>query len=346
MTRLVFFVLALSGTFRIQAQTAGAVAPHAIVIGVDGLSVDGIVRAATPRLHELMERGAWTLAARGVMPTLSSPNWESAIGGAPPEQHGITSNGYLRRMVEFEPVCHDEDGRFPTIFGVLHAQHPESRIAIFHDWGGFADLVERRAPDTIKHESGASRTIDSAIEYWPRNRPALLFVHLDNVDHAGHSVGWLDPAYYQAVTEADGYIGRVLDMVTREAAWDSTYVMVTSDHGGTRKGHGRNSLAEIQIPWILAGPGVAAGQIGIAVNTYDTAPTLAWIFDLEPPQCWTGRPVLAAFQRSSVLAKTRPPAALPERVCPVPAAVETLQLAARPVEAATHALASGPKDRP
>ena len=91
--------------------------------------------------------------------------------------------------------------------------------------------------------------------------------------------------------------GRVLDMIDRASAWDSTYVLVTSDHGGTRHGHGKNSLAEIQIPWILAGPGIEPGRITAPVNTYDTAATLAWIFNLEMPSCWTGRPVKTAFQR-------------------------------------------------
>jgi len=253
-----------------------------------------------------MERAAWTLTARGVMPTLSSPNWESMIGGAGPEAHGITSNGYFRRLVEFEPVCHDADGKFPTIFGVLRQQRPESGIAIFHDWKGFAELVESRAPDVMQHEAGAGRTVQAAMEYWARVHPALLFVHLDNVDHAGHAVGWVDKAYYNAVTQADEYVGEILDAIDRDGASSQTFVLVTSDHGGTRKGHGKNSLAEIQIPWILAGPGVVARHLDSIVNTADTAATLAWIFGLDMPECWTGRPALAAFGSADTLtAKTR-----------------------------------------
>jgi hypothetical protein len=292
-------LLCLGGALCAFAQTDVST-PRVIVIGVDGLSIDGITKASTPRLHELMGRAAWTLAARGVIPTLSSPNWVSIIGGAPPELHGITSNGHLHRKVAFEPVCRDGDGKFPTIFGILRQQQPRSRIAIFHDWGGFADLVEKRAPDIMRHEAGASRTVRAAIEYWTRYRPNLMFIHLDNVDHAGHAEGWLDESYYKAVAVADSYVGEVLDMVTREGGWDSTYVLVVSDHGGTRSGHGKNSLAELQVPWILAGPDIAPGRIDISVNTYDTAATLAWIFLLDPPQCWTGQPLLAAFQSTKM----------------------------------------------
>ena len=284
-----------------QAQTT---APRLIVIGIDGLSVDGVVSAKTPRLHELMERSAWTLVARGVMPTLSSPNWASMIDGAGPEQHGITSNGYLRKMVEIEPVCRDEEGMFPTVFQVMRAQQPSSRIAIFHDWGGFANLVEKHAPDVMQHVHPAPKTAETAADYWKRNHPALMFVHLDNVDHTGHADGWATPSYYRAVEDADSYAGLILDMLRQENALDSTYVLISSDHGGKGHGHGKNSLEEIQIPWILSGPGIQPGRVAAAVYTYDTAATIAWIFGLDAPACWVGRPVTAAFLPPVITAHT------------------------------------------
>src|SRR5215472_12140970 len=143
------FLCVLTLHLAASAQTVGR---HIIVIGVDGLSVDAVRTAKMPHLQKMISHAAWTLEARGVMPTLSSPNWASVIDGAAPEQHGITSNGYLRRMVEIEPVCRDSEGMFPTIFEVLRTQRSMSRIAIFHDWRGFADLVEKHAPDVMQHE--------------------------------------------------------------------------------------------------------------------------------------------------------------------------------------------------
>jgi len=287
----------------VPAGLAAASLPHVIVIGVDGLSVDGILKGSTPRLHQLMARAAWTLEARGVMPTLSSPNWASAINGAGPEQHGITSNGYLHKMVSLRPVCAGPDGVFPTIFGVLRAERPASHIAVFHDWPGFADLLEKSAPDVLRHERGAVRTTEAAIAYWKEIHPELMFVHLDNVDHTGHESGWSSSEYYGAVANADGYVGRILDMLAQEGALDSTFVLVTSDHGGKGRNHGKNSLVEITIPWILAGPEVAPGRIAAAIYTYDTAATIAWIFQLDTPECWIGRPATVAFRPAALLSR-------------------------------------------
>jgi predicted AlkP superfamily pyrophosphatase or phosphodiesterase len=310
-TKLLLLVMVAACCPRIFAQPAGTWrGPRVIIIGVDGLSVDGVATASVPRLRALMARAAWTMEARAVLPTLSSPNWASAINGASPAQHGITSNGYFRHMVEFAPVCRTEDGKFPTIFGLLRSAYPESRIAVFHDWDGFADLLEKQAPDVMRHVAGAANTTVAAIAYWTANRPALMFIHLDNVDHSGHAHGWLSKEYYKAVEDADAYVGQVQDMVDALAARESTYILITSDHGGNKHGHGKNSLAEIQIPWILAGPGVTPGEIAVPVNIFDTALTVAWIFHLDPSQCWIGRPVLTAFRPSLVAAHTNAARAL------------------------------------
>jgi arylsulfatase A-like enzyme len=79
---------------------------------------------------------------------------------------------------------------------------------------------------------------------------------------------------------------------------DRTIVLITADHGGVGKKHGGATMAEIEIPWILSGPGVAAGrELRKPVRTYDTAPTIAHILGVQPSECWIGRPVLEAFEK-------------------------------------------------
>src|SRR5207244_4506506 len=110
---------------------------HVVIIGVDGMSPKGVEVAKTPHMHQLMREGAWTLHARGVLPTVSSPNWASMIMGAGPEQHGITSNDWQTNKFDIPPVVSGPGGIFPTIFGVLREQKPQVKIACVHDWDGF-----------------------------------------------------------------------------------------------------------------------------------------------------------------------------------------------------------------
>lgn len=266
---------------------AFALAARVVVIGVDGLSVHAIPQADAPNINRIIKMGAWTLTARGVMPTVSSPNWASMIMAAGPEQHGVTSNEWQREKHEIEPVCQGTDSLFPTVFGVLRQQKPAAKIAVFHHWDGFARLVEKGAPDKIAHFKTGKETAESALAYWKQNKPDLLFVHLDLVDDAGHGHGWLTPEYYSAVTEADTYIGEFL-----KAIGPDTLLIVSADHGGTGKSHGNLNMGELQIPWMAIGAGVKAGQIKTPVNTYDTAATAAHALNLKPHPCWIGKPVL------------------------------------------------------
>jgi predicted AlkP superfamily pyrophosphatase or phosphodiesterase len=280
------------------AQVPGV--EHVVIIGVDGLSPDGIRKAPTPHLHQLMKTGASTLHARAVMPTVSSPNWASMIMGAGPEQHGVTTNDWELEKFEIAPTEVDAGGRFPTIFGLLRSQRPTAKIACFHDWKGFSRLFDRKAADIVEHLKGPVQTTERAIAYLKDKRPEFTFIHLDHVDGAGHDHGHGTPQYYQAVTEADRLIGLALKGLEDAGIGEKTVVLVTADHGGKGKGHGGATMGELEIPWILHGPGVAAGkELTTRVNTYDTAATVAYIFGLKTPECWIARPVVEAFSAHS-----------------------------------------------
>jgi len=287
----------LAGTVLAMAHLiAFAQVEHFVVIGVDGLNPDGIQHAATPNLDRLRARGAWTYHARGVMPTLSSPNWASMIMGAGPEQHGVTSNEWRTNKFQFTPTVMGPGGMFPTIFGVLRQQRPEAILGVFHDWDGFGRLFERSMVDVIENPRGPTNTTLRAVEFLKVRRPTFTFLHFDHVDHAGHSLGWATPAYYAAVGVADKLIGQVLAGITAAGIEDKTIVLVTADHGGVGKSHGGLTMAELEIPWIIAGPGIRVGhEITTPVNTGDTAATIAYAFRLQPPAAWIAQPVREAF---------------------------------------------------
>jgi len=277
---------------------ATAAVEHVLVIGCDGLGAVGITGTNTPVLHQLMRQGAWTLRARAVMPTSSSPNWASMIMGAGPEQHGVTSNDWQTNKFEIAPLVTGQGGMFPTIFGMLREQRPRSIIACVYDWDGFGRLLESRAPDILENVPNAVATVRRAREVIIGRRPTFTFVHLDSVDHAGHASGWKSPEYFLAVEQADRLVGDLLAALSEADIREKTVVLVTADHGGKGKSHGGLSMDELEIPWILTGPGVRQGHaITSEVNIYDTAATLAKIFKLTPPAAWIGRPVTEAFGR-------------------------------------------------
>lgn len=292
----------LTTLFALVGFSLGALAQvkHLVVVGVDGLSPDGILHAATPNLNRLQEQGAWTFHARGVMPTSSSPNWASMIMGAGPEQHGVTSNDWQPDKFDIAPIATGSGGIFPTIFGVLREQQPAAVIGVFHDWNDYGRLFERKAVNVIKDTDGPTNAVREAAAFWKGSQATFTFIHLDHVDHAGHEFGHGTPQYYASVEVADRLIGDAIAALRATGMWEKTILIVTSDHGGKGKGHGGATMGEIEIPWIITGPGVKAGyEIKSPVSTCDTAATIAYVFKLKQPDVWIGRPVREAFKVTS-----------------------------------------------
>ncbi|GAB5518843.1 MAG: hypothetical protein RhofKO_10940 [Rhodothermales bacterium] len=261
------------------------------------MSPDGIEYADTPVLDRLIREGASTMTARAVLPTSSSTNWASMIMGVGPEQHGITSNGWERDAYVLPAVVMgNEPPLFPSIFSLLHDQNPDAEIGAIYHWGGFGRLFEKKAVDHDVNLPTEATTTTEAVEYLNDAQPSFLFVHLDHVDGVGHGAGHGTPEYYSAVERADSLIGLVIHALEATGIADDALVIVSSDHGGIGKGHGGETEAEVEIPFILWGAGIKPNYaITHPVYTYDNAATAAYALGLEAPYAWIGRPVASAF---------------------------------------------------
>ena len=270
---------------------------HLIVIGVDAMSPDGIINADTPVMDELMANGSYTLNARAVLPTSSSTNWASMVSGAGPEQHGITSNGWERDEHTLPPVVKGAEGIFPTIFSVARKQRPEMEMGAIYTWTGFGRLIERSMLDYDTTEKNDELTLQKAIGYIKNKTPNFLFIHLDEVDHVGHSLGHKTPHFYDAVAHVDTQIGQIIQSTKDAGIFDNTTFIISADHGGIGYGHGGETEDEIEIPFIIYGKGIKENyMIKNQVYTYDNAATAALLLGIEQPQAWIGRPVMTAFK--------------------------------------------------
>ncbi len=273
---------------------------HVVVIGVDALSPDGIQKAHTPVLNELIPESAYSFTARGVLTTSSSQNWSSMIMGAGPEQHGITSNAWERDNFSITPTVEGPEGLFPSIFSEVRAAEPGAYIVSIYDWGGFERLFPGSVVDISIDGDGPQDTVDKVRKQFLQHKPRLTFVHLDHVDHAGHTYGHGSDEFYASVSEADRLIGELMEGLEDANMADQTLIIISADHGGLGKGHGGASMQEIEIPWLVHGPGVVAGKkLTVPINIYDTAATVLFALGVEQPYAWIGRPVVSAFDAFS-----------------------------------------------
>lgn len=264
--------------------------PKVLIIGIDGLSPESFERAEMPNMKALLRLARGTLAARGVLPTVSSPNWASVIMGAGPELHGVTSNEWQRDKLEIPAACKGPEGIFPTVFSVLREAKPQLKLAAIYDWDGFGRLMERSAANYAEHVLHSEAATKAAIRYWRAQKPDLLFLHLDDVDHAGHEHAWGSPKYFAEVARIDGLVGELL--AATEA--DKPVVILVADHAGTGKSHGHPTQQDLLIPLLVAGPGIPPGTPDLPVKIYDIAPTITALYGVAPHPCWVGRSLLPA----------------------------------------------------
>ncbi len=280
----------------LRAQTKTE-AKHVILIGIDGLGANYLKKIdQLPNLEKLKKEGSYTYHARCIRPSSSAANWAAMTMGAGPALTGYTQ--WNSKTPEIPSRVTGKHGIFPTIFEILHDQKPEFEIGVIYTWDGIGYLFPKEAVSYDENTNDDNLTEEKAISYIKEKKPELLFLHFDDVDGAGHGIGWGTDAYISAVQKMDRRIGNLIQATKEAGIYESTIFIVTADHGGFEQGHGGDHIEEMEIPWLIMGPGVQKGIVlEDSIITFDTAATIAHIFDLETPQVWIGRPVQEAFHK-------------------------------------------------
>jgi hypothetical protein len=270
---------------------------HVVVIGFDGLSPDGLEHASTPNFDKIISEGASTMHARAVLPSSSSTNWASMIMGAGPEQHGVTSNAWEKNNFTLPAIVQSEDFLFPTIFNLIDSKIPNAEIGAIYHWDGFGRLFEKSAVDYDINPKTEDETAQVASAYLKSKQPTFTFIHFDHIDHAGHEFGHGTPEYYKSVERADALLAKVMEAITSTGMANETLVIISADHGGIGKGHGGESLQEMEIPFIVWGKSVKKNyKLNYPVYQYDNAATVAFALGLKLPMACIGKPVKNAFE--------------------------------------------------
>ena len=95
--------------------------------------------------------------------------------------------------------------------------------------------------------------------------------------------------YYAIITHMDAQIGRILDAIDASGKADNTYIFFTADHGLAVGQHGlmgKQNMYDhsVRVPFMVAGPGVAKGQINEnSIYLQDVMPTTLDLAGVEKP---------------------------------------------------------------
>ena len=193
-----------------------------------------------------------------------------------------TSSGILTVVDESELPTVETTVRdnIPGIEGELY-EYLSTQVQQY----GYADeTIEMR--DAMTMQRIISETVSNPDKY------QIAYMHLDQVDHAGHSFGYGKPGYVNAVSRVDVLISRLYAAYEAAGMLEDTLFILCTDHGhrlpGGHKNHGKNTSLEVNVTFAISGKTVKSGTPGKFINT-DLAAVVSYALGVKASDNWQGR---------------------------------------------------------
>lgn len=248
-----------------------AAAGHVILVSIDGLMPEVYLRPdelglAVPTLRALKTAGAHSPGMRGVFPTVTYPTHATLVTGVEPGAHGIVANAPLDPLQTNAEgwYWYAQDLRAPPLWDLAEAAGQRTAAVFWPvsvgarvSWlvpeywrartvdddkllaalstPGLLPAVRARFPAfatefTPQRRSDAGLT-DIAVHLIERERPALLLLHIFEVDSRQHAFGPRSPEASAAIETADLQLARLIAAAKQAGTWERTTLVVVSDHG-------------------------------------------------------------------------------------------------------------------
>ncbi len=260
------------------AVAADAPPVKTLVVGIDGAAFDFLDDADMPNLDAFMARGmvsSSNLYGTPMAGTISGPGWSTIATGVWPDKHNVVDNNFSSPRYDL----------YPDYLTRIEASRPARSTAVVATWAPIATTVFGSAVDSRVQGGSDVGTTAKAVETIAAGADDV-FVHLDEVDGAGHSGGTNAAAYGRALAKADGELGQILAAVEARPDGEEWLVVVTADHGHTPTGgHGGSSPAEREVFVVAAGPGIEPG-VRHDVKISDIAPTVLSAVGIAADPTW------------------------------------------------------------
>jgi len=300
--------LALSACGAEPSETASSAAqdtntqerPSILLVTLDTTRADALGIETdlvdTPALEELATRGLVFSQAYATAP-MTLPAHTSILTGLYPTQHGIHENG--RRFADSERLLATRLQQLGYGTAALVSAFPLA--AEFGLASGF-DHYDDELP-TGEAERPANETTDRALAFLGREKaePLFLWVHYFDPHEPyeppePYRSEYPGAPYLGEIAFLDRELGRLVTAFEARLEGRPYKIVVAGDHGQGLGDHGEalhgNLLYQsvMRVPLIIAGSGVPAGQVDVAVSTRRIFDTIVGWASHED----TGRSLLSA----------------------------------------------------
>ena len=291
-----------------QARRPPAAAPrNLILITVDTLRADhvgayGAPTGATPVLDALARAGARFDQVQTAVP-LTGPSHATILTGQYPPTHGVRGNVNFTLGSAY-PTLATRLKRRGYVTGAFVGAYPVAAAFGFNQgFDTFDEEFHESTPEDNGAERRANEVADASLRWLAAKGSGPFFAWLHFYDpHAPYDPPspyrerFAGRAYDGEIAFADAQIGRVIDALRASGRDRDTTVMVLADHGEGLGDHHELTHAVLtyqstmRVPWIVTGPGVAAGRVvSTRVSTIDVVPTALALLGADADRALLGR---------------------------------------------------------
>lgn len=219
--------------------SAGDQEQTVIMIGIDGLRADAIDRVEAPALRTLAARGVRSKGMIPAMPSKTFVNFYSLATGLHPKNHGFTSNyPYDRKLGrQFNRATDAQD---PAWWGgepIWVTAEKQGVKAATYFWVGSEVPIDGVRPSYWKpfqQDKDYGERVEEVLRWLAlpkKERPRLVTLYFSAVDTAAHNFGVGSKEERDAITQVDGHVGDLIAGLKKQGLYDSTNIVVVSDHG-------------------------------------------------------------------------------------------------------------------
>lgn len=192
---------------------------------------------------------AMSYTARATDPPISAQNYCAITHGIPwkslPAGYQFTNDISGAKLW---PDYGLETPLYPSIFQVIKTQQPERKLFATAEWNPITNgILEQNVGTYFQYRASSAANplcFDQLEEYIQDGRfkdTALTYMQSDTMDHYGHASGYFTSGYYEELKQFDGHFKKIIDAMKAANAYDDTFFVVNSDHGGHRNANGTGS---------------------------------------------------------------------------------------------------------
>ena len=243
---------------------------------------------------------------------LTLPSHSSMLTGMYPINHGVHGNLDYKLDAEYITLAEilKNDGYHTG--AIVSGYVLDSTFGLDQGFDEYDDNFENVIRPTYLTERRAGETTDRALEWLQKNkhRPWFLFLHY-------YDPHWrYEPPepfrskfstnlYAGEIAYVDHCIGKVFDKLKELGVYDSSFIILTGDHGEMLGEHGEADHgyfiynSALHVPLILKTPGNTKPQrVQSLVSLVDIVPTVCRFAGVEPPEGISGQSLLSDLAKS------------------------------------------------